>query len=279
MMLLKTHILSIRKMSILIVCSVCIISIFSSCEMTQQEKVDKSNTISERFRIVVDSVFKVHHLNPNLIKNWYVNRTMLTYSQKKSGTLELPFSFDMSYSGNPREFYSFDGMIYADPATLKIIKDETNKYSVDINALFKGDNSIIYTVDYLVFSEFAKSTSIVSEYNNDLNKPISTYLRHQGNERKSFQQGLSNNDKAMALLSFRKNENNGCSFQFDDNWLVITMKNNSYPIPAGSPEAACKLFFEKNKDRLRYCSGIRLYNEFGQKRAAYRNPDDKFSGK
>lgn len=258
--------------------SILYVSLFlTSCSMTTEEKKEKSNIISSDLKMIVDSILTSRNLKPQNIKHWSVNYHMLKRSSDLVSSYELPFEFDLCNSKNPSEYYVFDGVVFADSESFKVKQNKDGKYIVRMNILFHGDSGKAYTVDGIGFPEFEDVTSIVSEYDTTLNVPMSDYYRKLNADKAAFIRGMSYDDQAVALMRFREKYNNDCSFSFNGNWLEIKMNSYKYPISAGNPSTACKLFFEDNSTLLKYCTGVRIFNDQDVKQGAYRNPKDRYN--
>ncbi len=249
--------------------------LLSSCSLSEEEKQDKGAVISENLREVIDSVFIVHNIEPNNISHWLTRNTLLKSSTKHNDTYELKFEFDIQPSTNPRETYSFEGVVYADEASLEIAKNSDGQYFIEMNALFYGDDRKKYVVDDLCFPEFSDSKSVCSEFVPSLNVPVSAYFDSQHKERERFKRGLSDNEKGLFISNILKNNSSDCSYAFNGNWLEIKMDNDMYPIEGGNPDKVCQLFFEAHANELRYCYGVRLFTQRKNKIGAYRNPSFK----
>ncbi len=249
----------------------------SSCSMTTEEKKERSDITSSDLKMIVDSILSSRNIKPQNIKYWSVNYHMLKRSSVIESSYELPFEFDLCNSDNLREYYVFDGVVFADSESYKVKQNGDGKYIVRMNILFHGDNGKKYAVDGIDFPEFENVTSIVSEYDTTLNVPMSDYYRKLNADKAAFVRGMSYDDQAAALMRFREKYNNDCSFSFNGNWLEIKMNSYKYPINAGDPSTACKLFFEDNSAILKCCTGVRIFNDQGFKQGAYRNPKDRYN--
>lgn len=253
-----------------------ILLLLTSCGMSEEDKKDKTATISYNLNLIVDSLFSVNKISKEK-QYWHVNYHTLKKCTSQPGKLQVNFSFQKPYGSNPREYYEFEGVVFVDDHNLQITKNDSNKYLIEMNVRFHGDDGEYYTTDKFFFPNIKSSTS-KSSVINEFNKPESEYFRNSETEKNLFLTGMSENDKAIALLSISQelNERN-CVAQFNGNWLEIKMQGNVYPIDAGTPETACRLIFENHENILKYCTGVRLFKDSGMIRGAYRNPHDKYS--
>lgn len=252
--------------------------ILTGCGMSEDEKAERTKIITDNFQEVVQNVFSNHNLNKDNLCKWSVYGIKPSATVK--GALELTFSFELNYDekrderfGIHRDYYEFNGTIYANANDNSILKDDSGRYLIDINTQFNGaygPKEDKYYDPNMVFKEFSNSKSELPY--GDKNKTVEFYYNTINRERNNFIRDFSQDEKIAIYNSF--NSAGIKNVKIVGKWVEITYGDN---VPYNEPSKVCEFLFDKHHDVLRYSTGVRLFSQNGKKLGAYRNPNDFYN--